>query len=424
MSDRHLPVHPDLDQLKHQAKDLLRGLRGGDKSAIDEFRRYHPAPPEPARAKLADAQLALARSYQVPSWPRLALACRLIDAIWDDDLETVRDLVEKHPTLLHENARILNDNWGPPMSYAANLGRDRIITMLHQRGATDLMKALDRAILQSRIDTARMLHRLLGSPKPSVDAFGSPAYTLSVSGTALLFELGASLVDADGRPSAPVGVVLESDSRNPAAKHRILEMYADHGFELPDTPMFALHRGRIDLLEAHLHRDPTLLQRTFRYEEIFPPALGCHAEQLPRTTLSGATLLHACVEFDELEIARWLLDRGMAADALAAVDANGFGGHSALFNAVVSFPNFWINYGRSASQYRAPDAPFARLLLDHGASPNAHAHLREQVFENQVPTSVREHHALTPLAWGQIYHDRRIVNGAALELIAERGGTV
>lgn len=25
--DRHLPVRPDLDQLKHQAKDLLRGIR-------------------------------------------------------------------------------------------------------------------------------------------------------------------------------------------------------------------------------------------------------------------------------------------------------------------------------------------------------------------------------------------------------------
>ena len=33
MPERHLPVRPNLDQLKHQAKDLLRDLRGGDAEA-------------------------------------------------------------------------------------------------------------------------------------------------------------------------------------------------------------------------------------------------------------------------------------------------------------------------------------------------------------------------------------------------------
>ncbi|PYS71649.1 MAG: hypothetical protein DMF73_10330, partial [Acidobacteria bacterium] len=42
--DRHLPVRPNLDQLKHQAKDLLRAVRRGDKEAIEEFRRCHPEP--------------------------------------------------------------------------------------------------------------------------------------------------------------------------------------------------------------------------------------------------------------------------------------------------------------------------------------------------------------------------------------------
>ncbi len=30
MPVRHLPVRPDLDQLKHQAKDLLRAIHRGD----------------------------------------------------------------------------------------------------------------------------------------------------------------------------------------------------------------------------------------------------------------------------------------------------------------------------------------------------------------------------------------------------------
>ena len=45
--------------------------------------------------------------------------------------------------------------------------------------------------------------------------------------------------------------LLGTDSRNPPSKHRILEMYVEHGFEPPDTPVMALHRGRIDLLETH-----------------------------------------------------------------------------------------------------------------------------------------------------------------------------
>lgn len=104
MSERHLPVRPNLDQLKHQAKDLLRDMKR-----------------ERADAKLADAQFALARSYGIANWPRLVKACRLVDAIWRDDPKTVRDLVVKHPPLLHEMARGTKAcNWGPPMSYAAN----------------------------------------------------------------------------------------------------------------------------------------------------------------------------------------------------------------------------------------------------------------------------------------------------------------
>src|SRR6202044_2645740 len=132
-----------------------------------------------------------------------------------------------------------------------------------------------------------------------------------------------------GRRIAPVGVVLETDSRNPSAKHQILEMYVQHGLELPDTPTMAVHRGRIDLLKEHLRRDANLLSRTFSMDEIYLPEVGCH-DEMPAThgtPLSGATLLHMCVDYDEMEIARWLLERGMNVDAKAAVDADGFGGH-------------------------------------------------------------------------------------------------
>jgi hypothetical protein len=421
MPARHLPVRPDLDQLKHQAKDLLRAIHDGDPTAIADLNHYHPEPIDPASAKLADAQLVLARSYEASSWPRLVQSCQLIDAIWRDDLGAVRELVVRHPNLLHENAGVRNNNWGPPMSYAANLGRDAIITMLRELGATDLQSAIDRATLQSKIGTARMLHAMMGSPRPPEGALGGAAYTLSASGTALMLELGAEVRDATGNRLAPVDVVLETDSRKRAAKHQILEMYVEHGLELPDTPTMALHRGRIDLLEEHLRRDPTLLRRTFTHEEIYPPELGCHddVQATQGTPLAGTTLLHLCADYDELEIAQWLVDHGADVNTKATVNADGFGGHTALFGTVVSQPNFWVNH-----QHRSDDALMTRLFLDHGADPNVRASLRKQLHPGYGENPVREYHDITALSWGERFESKAFVSATAMRLIAERGGHV
>jgi hypothetical protein len=91
----------------------------------------------------------LARSYGLSSWPRLVTACRMTDAIWRGDLDSVRQPVLKDPQLLDEANRGLPDsNWGPPLSYAANVGQDRIIQMLWELGASDVQHAFDRACLQ------------------------------------------------------------------------------------------------------------------------------------------------------------------------------------------------------------------------------------------------------------------------------------
>jgi len=260
---------------------------------------------------------------------------------------------------------------------------------------------------------------MIGAPRPPADALGGPAYTLNVAGTALMFEFGAQVRDENGKQLTPVDVVLETDSRNPSAKHQILEMYAAHGFELPDTPTMALHRGRIDLLEEHLRRDPYLLCRTFTHQEIYPPDLGCHDEiqATHGTPLAGATLLHMCVDYNEMEIALWLLDRGMQADAKAAVDADGFGGHTALFATVVSQPNFWMNY-----QDLPQDAPFTRLLLERGADPNARASLRKQLHPGYGEETMHEYRDVTSLSWGRQFHKKVFVSEPAMRLIAERGG--
>jgi hypothetical protein len=419
MAKRHFPVRPNLEQLKHQAKDLLRAFRRGDAEALEDFREHREGPADAERVRLADAQFVLARSYGLPSWPRLVTACRMTDAIWRSDVETVRKMVLKDPRLLEEDARGVKGNWGPPMSYAANLGRDAIIEMLRGMGAADLESAFDRACLQGQIVTAKKLHAMMGAPKPADGALVNPAYTLNVEGTALLLELGARVYDDEGKRLAPVAVVLETDSRSPAAKHRILELYAEYGFRYPDTAVMALHRGRLDLLEEHVRRDPGSLKRRFAFEEIFPPELGCHDEVLAThgTPLGGTTLLHICADYDEIEMARWLLEQGMDVNEQAAVDADGFGGHTALFSTVVSQPNFWMNHYE-----RVPEAQFTRLLLEHGADVNVRASLRKELHPGYEIPGLYEYRDVTPVSWGERFHFKKLVNKAAVEMIRKAGG--
>jgi len=419
MPNRHFPVLPNLDQLRHQAKDLLRAIRRSDPDAVADLREFHPNLPDPSVVRLADAQLVLARSYGLPSWPRLVTACRMTDAIRRGDVETVRALVLRDPRLLVEDARGVKSNWGPPMSYAANLGQDAIIEMLRSLGASDLQYAFDRACLQGQVVTARKLHAMMGSPRmPNAD-FSGTAYTLNVAGTELLLELGARVCDDRGNCRASVDVALETDSRKPAALHRILELYVQHGLKLPDTPPMAVFRGRIDLLEEHLRRDPNMLKRTFTFKEIYPPSLGCHGPVMAThgTPLAGATLLHLCVDYDEFEIVRWLLDRGMNPDAKATIDSGGFGGHTALFATVVSQPNFWLNH-----HGHQPSAPFTQLLLDRGADPNTRVSLRKQLHPGYEIPGMHEYRSVTPVSWGQRFHFQKLVNQEAIRLILAHGG--
>lgn len=412
MPERHVPVRPDLEQLRHQAKDLLKAIRRGDPDALGALARNHPRPPEASAAKLADAQLALARSYGVASWPRMVRACKLIAAIWADDVEAVRELVTRHPSLLDEDARGVPGNWGPPMSYAANLGRNRIIAMLRERGASDLQFAFDRACLQGQLDTARQLHAMGARPAP--DSLMGPCETQSADGLAFLLDLGAPLDDGQGNHLAPVGMVLETYGRNPAGKHACLALFEQQGVVYPDTAPVAVHRGRLDLLQALVRRDSGLLHRRFSHHEFYPLELGCHADPaaaMCATPVAGGTLLHLSADSDELDLAGWLLDQGADPNTPATVDADGFGGHTALFGCVVSQP---YRCGR-------PAEPMAQLLLDRGADPNARASLRK-ALQGADDERLHEYRNVSVLGWGARFHDQSFVDPSVLALVEARGG--
>jgi ankyrin repeat protein len=411
MSERSLPVRPDLEQLRRQAKELLAAVRAGEPGALAELARHHKKPVAASTARLAQAQHALARRYGVASWPRLVLACRLTDAIWRDDVEAVRALIGAQRALLDEDARGVPGNWGPPLSYAANLGRWRILELLLRLGAKDLDHALERAVLQGEVAVAGELLKNGARARPGI-AMG-PCETLDARGLGFVVELGLALADEHGDPRAPLALVLQTYSRRPQGKHACLELLERAGLELPDTPTMAVHRGRVELLARHLARDTRLFERTFSHGEIWPRELGCAEDEslaLHGAPLAGGTLLHLAVDYDEEELARWMLAHGAPADARAAVDAHGFGGHTPLFGCVVSQP--WRVGARR-------DDGFARLLLEHGADPSARASLAKRLRFVDDETR-HEYRQVTPHELGQRFHDQDWVSRPVMALLAAR----
>src|SRR5689334_8738143 len=73
---RALTEKPSLEQLKKQARDLLKQMRMSAVEALQRVRTSHPRlvdkrSIEAAKLSLSDAQLVIAREYGFESWPKL-----------------------------------------------------------------------------------------------------------------------------------------------------------------------------------------------------------------------------------------------------------------------------------------------------------------------------------------------------------------
>jgi len=73
MATKQLPTNPNITHLKRQAKDLKKGVAGGDQDAIGRVAAVHGAEPE-GEFTLRDAQLVLAREYGFDGWHGLNTA--------------------------------------------------------------------------------------------------------------------------------------------------------------------------------------------------------------------------------------------------------------------------------------------------------------------------------------------------------------
>jgi hypothetical protein len=416
---RGLPEKPHLDIPKREARALLKEWRAKLPEALDRIRRRHPrfcdaddAAISAGKFLLNDAQLVVAREYGFSKWAQLkerihshTVAGRLQDAIHNDDRVTVVRLLRAHPSLLH--IPLWSGNWGPPMSHAANLGRLEIIKAVAALGAMDYQHAFDRAVLQGKLECARWLHEHGAKLAPGI-VMGA-CETLNAAGLGFLAGLGAPFTDAKGNRLAPLALALETYGRNPAGKHAVLEVFARRGYTLPDTLMMAFHRGDLARLRDFLRCDPGLIERRFSLLEIYPPELGCAKDGrsgMHWTPIDGTTLLHLAVDFDEEMIFELLLEHRADVNARANADAQGFGGHTPLYNAVVS-------HGKH-------QASMTRRLLERGASATMRVSLRKFLDWRETP-GWHEARNVTPAEWGHTFPEKGWVNAEALRLLESTG---
>lgn len=419
---RGLPANPHLDVPKKQSRELLTLCKASSMDALNRIRRQHPKfyhtenETLVKNVKLIDAQLVIAREYGFSSWAQLKeritgnTAARLIDkGIRVNDTAAITQLLAAYPNLLH--VPVVSGNWGPPMSHAANLNQLEMVKTIAALGATDFQHAFDRALLHGDIEIAKWLLGQGASFLPGI-IMGS-CETLNPEGFGFLDDEGAPFADEKGNNQAPFAMVLETYSRRPEGKHEILRRFKARGYKWPDTAMMAFHCGDLELLKRHFQKDANLLNKRFSYREIYPPELGCADDGrsgLHGTPVDGTTLLHLAIDFDEREIFDWLIQQGSDVNASAVIDQEGFGGHTPLFNAIVS--DAYVN-GRQRDGY------MGRRLLELAADINVRVNLRKFLDWRDKPGwHIKQN--VTALEWASDFPEKGWVSKEIVHMIESR----
>lgn len=141
MPAKRLPLHPNLDHLKYQAKDLLKMHAARDVQAAQRIREFHPhfhrATDEEifnAQLTLSDAHLSLSREYGFQNWAKLKehiqkpapgdeLALPYQDRIQDATFRRAVELLDSgdaaglrvhlvaHPGLVHQHVEFPGGNY-------------------------------------------------------------------------------------------------------------------------------------------------------------------------------------------------------------------------------------------------------------------------------------------------------------------------
>lgn len=244
---RRLPQHPNLGQLRKQAKELLALYRARDSAAVAEMQKFERNP-DPTTFALHDAQRVLARSYGYESWPKLkafvdgANIARFAEAVKAGNLKEVQSMLASRPELI---------------------GMDM--------GASDEHRALHYAVLRRDVPMVRLLMKAGADPHKGIFPHRDAT---------------SALVIARDRDDRDVVAVIEEEELR-----RRKEMSCPNATISPEQNQIntAIFQGDIETAVRLLDRDRSLIH-------------ACDQ--------NGATPLHIATEEANAELVSWLLERG------------------------------------------------------------------------------------------------------------------
>jgi len=388
-----LPLRPNLEQYKKQAKDLVNACKSGESHAIrawadpwvhtlvrlskltitpelpvrmerwidqlDEFAGRKLKPSGADQCVLSEAQFVIARAHGFESWPRFAKHVEGLtrasspvtmfelaaDAIVSGDAATLERLLRENPELIR-----------------ARSTREHRATLLHYVSANGV-ESYRQKTPKNAAQIAEMLIKFGAEVDAEADVYGGGATTLGLVATSVhpervgvQEELMRVLLDHGAEINRP-GCL--ANGRGKAA-----EFLANHGARLGlDT---AAGVGRLDLLNSFFHEDKSLkggatraqMEQGFLWAcqygrtAVVESLLEKDADLLNRAD-DGQTAVHCAVIGAHLEIVKLLVARG------ASLDRKNVYGGTALGQALWSAIN-----GDAGSDY----VPIIEMLIDAGAA--------------------------------------------------------
>jgi ankyrin repeat protein len=335
-----LPERPDLDQLRRQAKELLRAARSGDASAVD---RVHAVlTPRPGVAPtLSAAQLVIAREHGQPSWPALVAEVH----------ERNQNLIERLTDFVVGS---IGGHFDPPGTHRR--WQDRALRLIADHPAIASYDIRLAAVLGDAVNLAALLDRDPAAATRVDDVAGWPPllfvcssrwHRIDPARSAGLVASARILLEAGADPNTNVDRSAFAGHCSPLyaaaglANHtELASLLLEYGAD-PDTPSALYH--------AVFHRDHACLRLLLDH--------GARTE--------GPAALGAAIAGSDTEAVRMLLDAGVDPrepipdDALGETHEHETHEHAAPVAAV------------AAAIKGHGDADMVDLLLTHGAAATA-----------------------------------------------------
>jgi hypothetical protein len=432
---RQLPSRPNLDQLKHQARDLLNAHRAGDEAALRRIRESHPrfarvaeSDVRSARFTLSGAQLVIAREYGFVSWPQLKEYVQkaksqandpveeLKQAFRSDKAVVVRQILDRHP----EFKAKINEPIGPFDSPAiVNARSPEMLDVLLEAGADlnaksswwaggfGLLHGASRDLAAyaikrgafvdihaaARLGMLDRVRELIGSDAKLVNARGGDGQTplhfaSTIDIAAYLLDQGADIEARDvDHESTPAQYMI--DDRQEVARYLI-----QRGCKTDILMAAAL--GDIDLVRRHLDADPTSIRMRVS-EEFFPMISPKAGGTIYQWKLGWYLSAHRVArKFGHGEVYKLLMDRSP--------------GEVKLIEAC------WLDDETTLQALGADLPDLARTLLAGDQRQVAHAARNNEtgvvraMLKAGLPVDARGQHNATPLHWAAFHGNCEMVN--------------